>query len=141
MRRWILLAVIGLTLSCVVGAVLALGGLQGGLSIHAIPVYPGATNVQVQDWGSSSGGQSQGGGVIVRQSGSGQGSSYSFSQSYYSRTPGGGTMDFSTNDSPQQVYAFYDKRLAQAGWTSNSTRGGLFAPTGPTGWGTGTGQT
>src|SRR5438552_2570717 len=123
MRRWILLAVIGLTLSCVVGAVLALGRLQGGLSIHAIPVYPGATNVHTQDWGSSSGSQSQT--VIIGQGGGGQvsssGSGYSFIQSMYKRTPGGGTMYFSTNDSPQQVYAFYDNRLAQAGWTSNSS--------------------
>jgi hypothetical protein len=120
MRQWILLAVIGLTLSCVVGTVLALGRLQGSLSIHAIPVYPGATNVQVQEWGAPSGSQSQV--VIYGQSGSGQASGLarSFIQSMYKRTPGGGTIDFSTNDSPQQLYAFYDSQLGRAGWTSSS---------------------
>jgi hypothetical protein len=46
----------------------------------------------------------------------------------YGPGPDGGSIGFATNDSPQQVYAFYDSQLGRAGWTSGSMGGSYFAP-------------
>jgi hypothetical protein len=124
MRRWILIAITGLILSCGVGAVLALNNLGTRLDIHAIPIYTGATNVQINDWKDSTGSQSGKGLVIV-----GSKSPGSILRGLVPRSDQrGGTIDFATTDSPQQVYAFYDSRLTKAGWTPFTRTSQPIAP-------------
>src|SRR5437867_4262159 len=132
MKRLILFASAGLVLACLAGAgvLLVLNPSRSGPNIHAIPIYPGAVNVRVQDSQVQVPIQSfqvatgtthiQGRSVLT--SGSASLSSTSFSNVYM------GHIYFTTNDSPQQVYSFYDDLLTTAGWTSLIATGKQAAP-------------
>src|SRR5438128_976628 len=98
MRRWIVLAALGLILSCGVVSVLAVGYLQSGSGIHAVPVYPGATNVQIQDWNNVSGRQGGQGFIYVGRRGNPTSNPLSILSRLLPRNPpSGGTLDFTTN--------------------------------------------
>src|SRR3954451_4753700 len=112
MRRPVV-AVAGLVLFllCMAGGVLLVAfGSSGGLSIHSIPVYPRATNVDVIEYGGTPPPANMTGSSTVWVGG---GSSTGVAWAGGAR---GGTIFFRTTDSDQQVYDFYDKRLRQAGW-------------------------
>ena len=131
MRRLLFPTILGLGMLCAVcgggaGVLWFLGSSQSGLSIHAIPVYPGATDVTVQDLnspsfvgvvGTSSTAQLSTGSVHILGSGVLTGGMSSIGDS--------GFIGFTTTDSAQQVYAFYDASLTKAGWTTAASRGSM----------------
>jgi len=110
MRRWIILAVAGLLLLCSAGTALLIVRSQGASGIHSVHVYPGASNVQVTDFGQSSNGQ-------VVWAGKGLG--------LQTISHSGGVMIFTTTDTPQQVASYYDNILKTAGWKPMGSGSGL----------------
>jgi len=138
MKRLLIPSIVGLAMLCAVcgagvGAFWLLSNPSGGPTIHNLPIYPGATNVSVQDTNSSASGSSvaffgssstsssysqSSGGIHIQSTAALPGFAFSVGEDGY--------ITFSTNDSPPQVIAFYDASLTRAGWTLASS-GGLFS--------------
>ena len=115
MRRIILISTISLVLmcSCVVVAGFAVYQ-QSTMSVSALPLYPGAFNVQRAGLpGMVSGTPSGSSGITFGQTSTG-GQSWSVSGSGYE------ALRFETTDSTQSVYTYYDRSFRGAGWASTS---------------------
>src|SRR4051812_40719257 len=110
MKRLILLTVLAVVLlSCGVGTVLILTHVRSSPDIHSIPVYPGATDVRIDGWGNATGSQASFNATMAKM--------------VLGTSADEGSLDFTTKDSPQQVYAFYGSAFANAGWKTYSSSG------------------
>jgi hypothetical protein len=135
MKQLILISISGLVLLCSAGAgvLLVLRLTHVGPDIQAIPVYAGATNIQVKDSTYLATIQTMQGvtGIHSSTGTAGQGASnqgtISFANAYV------GHLTFATNDSPQQVYSYYEGVLTRAGWMSQIAAGIQVAPPTPAG--------
>lgn len=136
MKRLILITTGGLVLTCVagVGVLLVLNTARSAPNIHGIPIYPGAANAKVQDlYGFSTNNKPQvvtrsthilGGGPVI------SGSPYPNNGNVYV-----GYMYFTSNDSTQQIYSYYDGLFTNAGWTSLIAIGKQTVTSSPGGYG------